>query len=147
MKISGHKLPYDTLNEIRSRLEEVSPNLTRYGDAEEANFFTQAVELSKISGHKLPYDTLNEIRSRLEEVSPNLTRYGDAEEANFFTQAVELSKTLGTNIQKSPLNVKQKALEDFYMTDPISRASTTMAKCVQAVLKQKESKYFEPSNF
>ncbi|XP_075209806.1 NADH dehydrogenase (ubiquinone) 75 kDa subunit [Lycorma delicatula] len=103
--------------------------------------------LSEISGHKLPYDTLNEIRSRLEEVSPNLTRYGDAEEANFFTQAVELSKTLGTKIQKSPLNVKQKALEDFYMTDPISRASTTMAKCVQAVLKQKESKYFEPSNF
>jgi len=32
-----------------------------------------------------------------------------------------------------PLSVEQKELEDFYMTDSISRASQTMAKCVSAV--------------
>lgn len=102
--------------------------------------------LSEILGHKLPYDTLNEVRQRLEEVSPNLTRYGEAEDANYFKQASELAKLAGTKLDNKPLDVKQKELEDFYMTDPISRASSTMAKCVQAVLKQKQSKYYEASN-
>lgn len=44
-------------------------------------------------------------------------------------------------IEKTPLDVAQKELKDFYMTDSISRASPTMAKCIQAVLKQKQSKY------
>lgn len=48
-QVVGEKLPYDTLNEIRGRLEQVSPNLTRYGEAEEANFYDQAAELSKVS--------------------------------------------------------------------------------------------------
>jgi NADH dehydrogenase (ubiquinone) Fe-S protein 1 len=30
------------------------------------------------------------------------------------------------------LTVPMKELKDFYMTDPITRASQTMAKCVQA---------------
>ena len=44
-------------------------------------------------------------------------------------------------LSQSPLDVKQKELEDFFMTDTISRASPTMAKCIQAALKQKQSKY------
>lgn len=39
------------------------------------------------------------------------------------------------------LDVQLKQLEDYFMTDSISRASPTMAKCVQAVLKQKQSPY------
>lgn len=50
---------------------------------------------------------------------------------------------LSSQATSSPLNVKQIALEDFYMTDTISRSSPTMAKCIQAVRKQKESKYYE----
>lgn len=42
-------LPYDTIDEVRDRLEEVSPNLVRYDDVEEANYFKQANELSKVS--------------------------------------------------------------------------------------------------
>ena len=47
------------------------------------------------------------------------------------------------NVQPSgaPLDVRQKTLEDFYITDAISRASPTMAKCVQAIKKQRQSKY------
>ena len=41
----------------------------------------------------------------------------------------------------APLDVSQKALEDFYITDSISRASPTMAKCVQAVKAQKAAPY------
>jgi len=42
-------LPYENLDEIRKRLEEVSPNLVRYDDVEEANYFKQANELSKVT--------------------------------------------------------------------------------------------------
>jgi hypothetical protein len=34
----------------------------------------------------------------------------------------------------APLAPPQQQLKDFYMTDVISRASATMAKCVQATL-------------
>lgn len=48
-KLAGVTLPYDTLDEVRKRLAEVSPNLVRYDDVEEANYFKQANELSKVS--------------------------------------------------------------------------------------------------
>lgn len=99
--------------------------------------------LSEIIGQKLPYDTLTELRDRMEEVSPTLVSYGNAEEANYFAQSSELSKSVGSSVDAKPFDIKLKHLEDFYMTDPISRASSTMAKCIQAVLKQKQSKYFE----
>ena len=37
-----------------------------------------------------------------------------------------------TSLESSPLKVNQLLLKDFYMTDSITRASQTMAKCVQA---------------
>ncbi|XP_072393947.1 NADH-ubiquinone oxidoreductase 75 kDa subunit, mitochondrial [Diabrotica undecimpunctata] len=96
--------------------------------------------LSEILGVKLPYDNLSEIRDRLDEVAPHLTRYGSAEEANYFKQAAELAKSSDKELDhNSPVDVKIKELKDYYMTDAISRASPTMAKCVQAVLKQKQS--------
>lgn len=97
--------------------------------------------LSEVVGEPLPYDDLNAIRQRLTEVAPHLTRYGAAEDANYFAQAAQLSKSVKTQLASTPLDVKLKELQDFYMTDAISRASPTMAKCVQAVLKQKSSKY------
>lgn len=48
VQLAGVTLPYDTLEEVRSRLAEVSPNLVRYDDVEEANYFKQANELSKV---------------------------------------------------------------------------------------------------
>ncbi|KAG0711003.1 NADH-ubiquinone oxidoreductase subunit, mitochondrial [Chionoecetes opilio] len=46
-EIVGVKLPYDNLAEVRDRLAELSPNLTRYGDVEEANYFAQASALAQ----------------------------------------------------------------------------------------------------
>ena len=39
-------MPYDTIHQIRARLTEVAPNLTRYGLVEEANYFAQAAQLA-----------------------------------------------------------------------------------------------------
>ena len=41
--------------------------------------------------------------------------------------------------QSEPISVKLCDLEDFYMTDSISRASQTMAKCVSAVRADREN--------
>lgn len=89
--------------------------------------------LSELTGVTLPYDSLDEIRSRLAEVSPNLVRYDDVEEANYFKQANELAMTVNQDLLAAPLVPPQLTVKDFYMTDSISRASQTMAKCVKAV--------------
>uniref|UniRef100_A0A8C0MU02 NADH-ubiquinone oxidoreductase 75 kDa subunit, mitochondrial n=1 Tax=Canis lupus familiaris TaxID=9615 RepID=A0A8C0MU02_CANLF len=89
--------------------------------------------LSEIAGMTLPYDTLDQVRHRLEEVSPNLVRYDDVEGANYFQQANELSKLVNQQLLADPLVPPQLTIKDFYMTDSISRASQTMAKCVKAV--------------
>ncbi|XP_051883838.1 NADH-ubiquinone oxidoreductase 75 kDa subunit, mitochondrial [Pristis pectinata] len=89
--------------------------------------------ISEVAGMTLPYDTLDEVRERLAEVSPNLICYDDVEEANFFKQANELAKLVNQQILNEPLIPPQLTIKDFYMTDPISRASQTMAKCVKAV--------------
>ncbi|KAM8855450.1 NADH-ubiquinone oxidoreductase 75 kDa subunit, mitochondrial-like isoform 1-T2 [Spinachia spinachia] len=89
--------------------------------------------ISELAGVPLPYETLNEVRDRMAEVSPNLVRYDDVEEANYFKQAFELSKAVDQTGLTGPLIPPQLTVKDFYMTDPISRASQTMAKCVKAV--------------
>jgi len=64
-EVLGETLPYDTIQEIRARLNQVSPNLTRYGLVEEANYFAQAAELSamqkKLALAKDPLDVSQKI--------------------------------------------------------------------------------------
>ncbi|XP_063286148.1 NADH-ubiquinone oxidoreductase 75 kDa subunit, mitochondrial [Pelobates fuscus] len=89
--------------------------------------------ISELAGITLPYDDHDAVRDRLEQVSPNLVRYDEVEEANYFKQATELSKLVNQQVLIDPLIAAQLTIKDFYMTDPISRASQTMAKCVKAV--------------
>merc|ERR1739844_824233 len=95
----------------------------------------------EIIDEKLPYDKLPELRARMAEVSPNLVRYGNIEPANFFVQSLNLANEMSQQLSGKPLDVSVKVLENFYQTDPISRASPTMAKCVTAVKAQRQSAY------
>jgi NADH dehydrogenase (ubiquinone) Fe-S protein 1 len=88
--------------------------------------------LSELCGQTLPYDTLDQVRQRLSEVAPNLVRYDEVEEANYFAQANELAQGVKAQLSSDPLSPPQQHISQFYMTDPITRASQTMAKCVQA---------------
>lgn len=92
--------------------------------------------LSEFVGETLPYDTMQEIQERLSEIAPHLTRYGKVEEANYLKQSSALLQSMSLQFASEPLMPKLTQLKDFYMTDSISRASPTMAKCVQAVTKQ-----------
>lgn len=95
--------------------------------------------ISELAGLTLPYDSVDEVRGRLAEVSPNLVRYDDVEEANYFKQANQLSQAVNQTLLADPLVSPQLTAKDFYMTDPISRASQTMAKCVKAVTEGAEA--------
>ena len=104
--------------------------------------------LWQVLGETLPYDTIQQIRGRLSQVAPSLTRYGLIEEANYFAQAAQLAAADKKKVEAaSPLDVTTKLLEDFYMTDSISRASPTMAKCVTAVKAERNKKYFKSWNW
>ncbi|XP_014219042.1 NADH-ubiquinone oxidoreductase 75 kDa subunit, mitochondrial [Copidosoma floridanum] len=92
--------------------------------------------LSEIAGNRLPYNNLNEIRNRLGEIAPHLVKYGCLESSCFSFQLYNASEVTQQSISSEPLVVKQKSLDKFYITDVISRASPTMAKCVQAVLNK-----------
>lgn len=50
-------------------------------------------------------------------------------------------QTIQGQLESQPLSPPIQKLEDFYMTDSISRASQTMAKCVQAVKEADKNPY------
>jgi len=52
-ELCGVTLPYDSLNDVRLRLGEVAPNLTRYGDREDANYVAQAAQLAQLAKGEL----------------------------------------------------------------------------------------------
>ncbi|CAO3695774.1 unnamed protein product [Rhizopus microsporus] len=91
--------------------------------------------LSEVAGHTLPYDDLPSVRSRLSEISPSLTRY-DVIETPSITQ-------LGLTTQRKPNaqstgEILTSVIKNFYRTDPISRASSTMAKCSKTWVQKDE---------
>jgi len=118
---------------MEGRAQETKRALTPPGMARDDWKIIRA--LSEVANKALPYESLSEIRQRLTDVSPHFTRYGSVESANFFSQAAELNKisAVSTNV----LDAEITSLKDFYMTDSISKASQTMAKCVQAVQTMK----------
>lgn len=76
--------------------------------------------LSATLGKTLSYDTLPQVRARMVEINPvfaNVDEITAAEWSDFGTKGDIQSKPLSSHIR------------NFYMTDPISRASETMAIC------------------
>jgi NADH dehydrogenase (ubiquinone) Fe-S protein 1 len=65
-------LKYESINALRERMSEIAPNLTRYGDVEEANYFKQAQTLAQVTGSAFAF------RSCLQ----NLVTFNMAEQYN-----------------------------------------------------------------
>ena len=76
-------------------------------------------------GAALPYDALHQLRGRMIEAYPRFGAVDSVEPAEWapFGDAGKMDAAPFV----SPV-------ENFYMTDPISRASVTMAKCVEEIL-------------
>ncbi|XP_075159270.1 NADH-ubiquinone oxidoreductase 75 kDa subunit, mitochondrial-like [Haematobia irritans] len=91
--------------------------------------------LSEVTGTPLPYDTLDDLRNRIDDIAPHLTRWGKLEPALTYNGVAEqVAET--KSVDSTKIDIKLKELRDYFMTDAVSRASPTMAKCISAVNKQ-----------
>ncbi len=79
--------------------------------------------LSEVVGARLPYDNLGELRRRLVEAHPVFAALDEVEPAPWGEFGAAGA------IDPAPFGA---ALENFYMSDPISRVSQTMAECAEA---------------
>ncbi len=85
--------------------------------------------LSEVLGHKLPYDNLSQVRARMVEINPLFANEDAIAPADW--------KDFG---KSGKLDAKPFAsiVRNYYMTDPISRASETMAACTAEILGEAE---------
>ncbi len=97
------------------------------GDAREDWRIVRA--LSEVLGKPLPYDTQDALRARLADVAPHFGTVGGVQPATWLNGQVWKAAPPPGAPAPAPLT---SAISNFYMTDAISRASATMAKCVQA---------------
>lgn len=86
--------------------------------------------LSEIAGVTLPYDEVATLRHRLYEISPSLVHYDETAPTSRELAQLGLKQLISSSPSStnSP-TVFTNIVKDFYLTDPISRASRTMAKC------------------
>lgn len=91
--------------------------------------------LSELAGKTLPYDDLPSLRARLSEISPALTRYDVVEPSSVSQLGLSTLQKPGV---KSSGEVLTSVIKNFYQTDAISRASSTMAKCTKVWVQGKE---------
>ncbi|HMA50465.1 MAG TPA: NADH-quinone oxidoreductase subunit NuoG [Magnetospirillaceae bacterium] len=80
--------------------------------------------LAEVCGQAPGYDTLEQVRARLVEVNPVFGRYEELVPAAWEAFGAE-----GDVAGDAKLDT---TIANYYMTDPISRASTTMAECTAA---------------
>ena len=79
--------------------------------------------LSEALGRKLPYDSLQALRQAIFKAVPHLMRLDDIEPG----KTADINGLAGGgDVEKSPF---KSSVEDFYLTNPIARASVVMAEC------------------
>jgi NADH-quinone oxidoreductase subunit G len=87
--------------------------------------------LSERLDHRLPYDSIGQLRKALAAEHPHFAR----------TEEI-LPAAWGNFGRDGPLDPApfQLPIENYYMTDPISRASETMAKCTEEYVLGREQR-------
>jgi NADH-quinone oxidoreductase subunit G len=80
--------------------------------------------LSDVLGKKLPYDSLQALRQAVFNAAPHLMRLDQIEPGK--ADDVKALAAKGGSVDKTPF---KSPVEDFYLTNPIARASAVMAEC------------------
>ena len=78
--------------------------------------------LSAVLGKTLPFDTLAELRAKLVEAVPHMGAFDHVARAD----VAALGAPVAGALSPAPF---QSAVKDFYLTNPIARASAVMAEC------------------
>jgi NADH-quinone oxidoreductase subunit G len=83
--------------------------------------------LSDVAGKRLPYDDIDTLRLKLTEDAPHFAKRDEAPPSPGADPVIwNAIGTAGTVNPKLPL---ESPITDFYLTNPIARASETMAEC------------------
>jgi NADH-quinone oxidoreductase subunit G len=80
--------------------------------------------LSEVMGKRLPYDSLGALRQAIFKTAPHLMRVDQIEAGS--VGHIKALAGKGGRIEKTPFRT---TIEDFYLTNPIARASAVMAEC------------------
>jgi NADH-quinone oxidoreductase subunit G len=80
--------------------------------------------LSDVLGHRLPFDSLAQLRAALFKAHPHLQRIDEIAPGD--PAAIARLAARGGTPDKAPF---RSAVADFYLTNPIARASVTMNEC------------------
>lgn len=94
------------------------------GDAKEDWAILRA--LSDVLGHKLPFDSLGQLRTKLYSEFPHLARIDEIEAGD----PDDVARIAGTG-GRTGKSAFASPVKDFYLTNPIARASAVMAECSQ----------------
>lgn len=108
--------------------QQTVPAVPTVGDARDDWKIVRA--LSEVSGVKLPYNSIEGVRSRIKSVAPNLVHTDEREPAAF---GPSLKPECKEAMSTTPF---QTVVENFYMTNSITRASKIMAQCSAVLLKK-----------
>ena len=92
------------------------------GDAREDWAIIRA--LSDVLGHRLPFDSLAQLRQAIFKQAPHLMRLDQIEAGD--VAGIKTLAGKGGTVDKAPF---KSPVEDFYLTNPIARASAVMAEC------------------
>ncbi len=118
-----------TFVNTEGRVQRARQALYPVGEAREDWKIVRA--LSERLGCTLPYDNLAQVRGRMAAANPV---FAGGEE--LVAAPWQAFGTAGA-VDPAPF---APVIENFYMTDPISRASVTMAKCTEAFVLSREGK-------
>jgi NADH-quinone oxidoreductase subunit G len=80
--------------------------------------------LSEAVAKKLPWDSQSALRQAIFKAAPHLMRVDQIAAGN--AADIKTLAAKGGNVEKAPFKA---AVEDFYLTNPIARASAVMAEC------------------
>jgi NADH-quinone oxidoreductase subunit G len=83
--------------------------------------------LSDVIGKRLPYDTLDALRTAIVTDAPHFADHGQAV-PHGGAGATDWS-AVGADVRLDATLALTSAMTDFYLTNPIARASVTMASC------------------
>lgn len=93
--------------------------------------------LSEEMGVPLPYDSLDEVRTRIAELAPHLIKYDYTERSSVFEPLAHTpngERKLNNSLLTDPV-------DNFYMTDAISRNSHVMARCSRELNPLKQDNF------
>ncbi|CAL5365032.1 unnamed protein product [Camellia sinensis] len=107
--------------------QQTLPAVPTVGDARDDCKIIRAS--SEVAGVRLPYDSLGAIRSQIRNVAPNFLQIDERQPATF---SALLKPEFGHKMNLTPFG---SAVENFNMTNAITRASKVMAQCSAMLLK------------